>query len=75
MESQIKPIKRAIKIVGTARRLASMIGVTADTVLKWTAHVEKPTHHDCGAHQAVKIEKATEGKVTRAEICPHLYIN
>ena len=73
MESQIKPIKRAIEITGGVSNLSISIGCNAATVYRWLLPIEHIEHYCCSAVQAIKIERATGGRVTRAEICPHLY--
>ena len=73
MKSQIAPIRRAIKIVGTAKSLAEMIGCHPNTVRRWTAPIHLTTHHACSPEKAILIEIATHGEVDREDILPHLY--
>jgi DNA-binding transcriptional regulator YdaS (Cro superfamily) len=73
METQIKPIKRAIEIMGRVYNLSEAMGCHRDTVYRWIQPSDHIRHINCSAEQAIKIERATKGKVTRLDICPHLY--
>jgi DNA-binding transcriptional regulator YdaS (Cro superfamily) len=60
----MKPIEKAISIIGSQMKLAHICGVSQVTVHKWLngANV-KPEH-------ALKIERALNGAVRKQDICP-----
>lgn len=61
--ARMETIKRAIHIVGSARALANLIGVSQQAVHLW-----KHGETQLLARHAVAIEKVTEGQVTAREI-------
>jgi DNA-binding transcriptional regulator YdaS (Cro superfamily) len=52
----------------TQAEFANLLGVTQGCVWQWLNSVIKVT-----AERAIQIEKATKGKVTRAELRPDLF--
>jgi len=62
-----KHINTAIKEVGGQRLLAALVGVSQAAVSKWRLG-RKIT-----AENAVGIEKATKGKVTRKDLRPDVF--
>lgn len=52
----------------TQNGIARAVGVSQAAVSYWVNGIEKPT-----AKNAIAIEKATNGAVTRAEICPDIF--
>jgi DNA-binding transcriptional regulator YdaS (Cro superfamily) len=59
-------IKEAIKEAGGAKELASRVGVSYKTVLDWKNGRTGITVTNC-----IKIEKATDGKISRKDILPN----
>jgi DNA-binding transcriptional regulator YdaS (Cro superfamily) len=59
-------ILKAIEIAGGANQLAKKVGVSYKTVLDWKNGRTGITIVNC-----IKIEKATEGKVSRKDILPN----
>jgi len=62
-----KHINRAIKEAGGQKSLAELIGVSQAAVSKWRLG-KKIT-----AENAVSVEKATNGKVTRKDLRPDVF--
>jgi DNA-binding transcriptional regulator YdaS (Cro superfamily) len=60
-----EPLKRAIDICGSQKALADRIGKRQGHVWFWLNKARRIPIED-----AVKIEHATEGKVSRQELCP-----
>lgn len=60
-------IQRAVDIAGSQSALARAIGVTPQAVQKMVATGAVP------AKQAIPIEQAVDGRVTRHELRPDLY--
>jgi DNA-binding transcriptional regulator YdaS (Cro superfamily) len=58
-------ILRAIEILGGANNLAVEIGISYQTILNWKNLRAVPSNINC-----IKIERATNGKVTRKDILP-----
>jgi DNA-binding transcriptional regulator YdaS (Cro superfamily) len=61
-------IKKAIDLLGTQVELAKALNVTQQAVTIWLNEKQKPS-----AKNAIAIEKATLGLVTRAEILPDIF--
>ncbi|WP_431831746.1 Cro/CI family transcriptional regulator [Actinobacillus genomosp. 2] len=61
-----KIIKKAVDIVGTQTKLAEACGVSQQAVQRWVSG------GGISAEYLLKIEQATEGKVTIREICEEL---
>ena len=61
-------LKRAIEITGSQRKLAEAIGCSQQ-------HVSFLMHHakTLSGEIAVKIERATDGQITRHELRPDLF--
>ena len=57
-------LQRAIREVGTAARLAELLGVTGQAVGQWDR---------VPAERVLAVERATDGKVLRTELRPDLY--
>ncbi len=68
MKSQIKPIKQAIEMFGGIKGLASQIGCHYYTVARWIADADKTYHCTCSPKYALKIERATGGRVRQVDI-------
>jgi DNA-binding transcriptional regulator YdaS (Cro superfamily) len=58
-------ILKAIEILGSANKLCLALGVSYQTILSWKNQRSVPSAVSC-----LKIEKATEGKITRKDILP-----
>ena len=56
------------KLFGTQKELAKAINITQQSVSDWIVGKKKPS-----AKNAIRIEKATNGAITRAEIRPDLF--
>ena len=61
-------IKSVVELLGGQVKAAKKIGVTQQAVCKWI-NEKMPI----SANSAVRIEKATNGAVTRAEIRPDIF--
>ena len=59
-------IQKAITIVGGAKELASIIGVSYKSVLDW-----KNGRTGLNIQNCLKIEQATEGKIKREDLLPN----
>lgn len=57
-------LQKAVKVCGTATELSRRIGLTVQAISQWKVAPPK---------RALAIEKATEGQVTRFELCPEMY--
>lgn len=62
------PLEKAVKAVGSQSALAKALGVTPQHVWNWLNRDK-----EVPAEQAIPIEEATGGKVTRHELRPDLY--
>jgi DNA-binding transcriptional regulator YdaS (Cro superfamily) len=62
-------IALVVDLLGGQKKAAKKIGVTQQAVCKWV-NKEMPI----SASSAVKIEKATDGAVTRHEIRPDIFL-
>ena len=62
----VASINKAIEIIGGAEKLARKIESSYQTVLNWKNGFAVPSVLNC-----VKIERATEGQVTRNDILPN----
>ncbi len=58
---------RAIEIAGGVTRLADALDVSQSTVSMWLLRKSIPPI------RAIQIEDATNGRVKRSELCPHLF--
>jgi len=63
----IDSVNRAIEIAGSTSDLAEKCGVTRAAIYNWRSGYRLPCPQN-----AIKIEKATDGKVTRSELCPSI---
>lgn len=63
----IKRLKKAIKIIGSQNKLATLCKVSQQAVAGWIAWGNVPARH------ALTIEKATNGQVTRHDLRPDIY--
>lgn len=61
-------LKRAIAMVGGTTKLAELIGVNQPVVSNWL-HPDR----NVPPRRAIDIEYATDGKVTREDLCPELF--
>lgn len=61
---QKHPIDRATDAVGSAAKLAALLGVSPQAISNWKARGEVPID------RCVAIEQATGGKVTRRDLRP-----
>lgn len=61
-------IKKAIDIVGSASKLAKEMGVSISLI---STHTSK--HKQITPRLALKLEKVTQGKITRKECLPDLF--
>lgn len=61
-------LERAVKTMGSQSALAKAIGVTPQHVWNWLNRDK-----EVPAEQAIPIEEATGGKVTRHDLRPDLY--
>lgn len=64
----MEPVRKAVKIVGTQARLAALVGVTPQFVHQWVCGKRPVPANLCG-----RIERATEGRVTRAQLRPDIF--
>lgn len=62
------PIEDIINIVGGQKELASMIGVSQQTISHWKVH-----DFDIPAEMVVALEKATRGEIPRWQVRPDLW--
>lgn len=67
-ENQSELIKKAVIYVGNQYILAELCEVNQSTVNRWISGGFTVT-----AVAALKIETATNGEVTRAELCPEVF--
>jgi DNA-binding transcriptional regulator YdaS (Cro superfamily) len=66
-ERGLEALDKAIEITGGVTKLASIIGVDYQLIQQW----RKKTQKDCTpAGVCVRIEQATNGEVTRADLRP-----
>jgi DNA-binding transcriptional regulator YdaS (Cro superfamily) len=64
-EREIDPaLERAIEVAGGAAALARKLGITVQAVCDW---------RKCPPARAAAIEAATDGAVTREQLCPHIF--
>lgn len=68
METIIPPLERAVAIAGGQVALARKLGLKQAHVWWWLNRAKK-----LPAEQAIAIEKATDGKVSRHELRPDIY--
>lgn len=62
------PITKACAIVGSQAEMARLLGIPVAAVSQWVRGVRPvPDKH------ALAIEKATNGKVTRKQLCPNTW--
>lgn len=59
-------VQKSIKIVGGAKELAAIIGVSYKSVLDW-----KNGRTGVNLQNCLKIEQATKGKVKKEELLPN----
>jgi DNA-binding transcriptional regulator YdaS (Cro superfamily) len=62
------PIQDIINIVGGQKELATMIGVSQQTISHW-----KVNDFDIPAEMVVALEKATRGEIPRWQVRPDLW--
>lgn len=65
IKCNLEALQKAIKEAGSMKDLAKKVGVSYQTVLNWTSERSSISLHNC-----IRIEEATEGKITRKEILP-----
>lgn len=63
----IRAFERAIKIVGTQDRLASILKIKVPSMYNWRTSGQVP------AARCLGIERATHGEVTRYDLRPDIY--
>lgn len=61
------PVRRAADIAGGVSRLARSMNIARTSVYEWIAKGRVP------AERAIPVERLTDGKVTRSELCPDIY--
>lgn len=59
--------RKLVAIFGSQTELARQLGVTRSCVNKWVHRQRIPPHY------VIRIEKASEGQITRWEMRPDLY--
>lgn len=67
--NQIEAVRAAAVFFGNQARLARALGVTPVTVGQWLKP-DEPTGREVPPKQCVRIERLTEGKVTRQALRP-----
>lgn len=65
---KITPLQKAVIIIGTQDKLAKILGVKQPYVWNWI-HRDKKVP----AEYVIRIEKATNGLVTRHDLRPDIY--
>ena len=65
LKCNVVALEGAIREAGTMQQFAVKVGVSYQTVLNWKSSRSSISPHNC-----VKIEEATEGKVSRKDILP-----
>ena len=68
METNQTAIERAVAILGGRTETKEAIGVSQPTVSNWLRGV-----HGVAAAHAIRIERATNGAVTRYELRPDVF--
>lgn len=63
---EIKPLERAIEILGGQERLAEKLDVTTQAVYKWR-------RSRVPAERVLAVEEAVAGAVTRHQLRPDIY--
>lgn len=58
----------AVRLFGSQTEFAKIVGVKQPSVFSWMSGKTKPS-----AKNAIQIEKATNGALTRAEIRPDIF--
>ncbi len=67
-----KAISKAVKIIGLAK-MAKLLGVSKQAMYGWRDRNRMPdTEYSCRSTYALKIETATNGEVTIADLLGHL---
>lgn len=61
-------VNDAIKIIGTQRKTAELCGIRQQSVFCWLKKGIVPARH------AIRIEKATGGKITRYQLNPQVFL-
>jgi len=61
------PVNEAIEILGSQQNLAKACDLSQAAVWKWTRG------KGVSAKNAIKVEKATQGRVTRQRLCPDVF--
>jgi DNA-binding transcriptional regulator YdaS (Cro superfamily) len=67
MDTTINAVQRAVALVGSQAALARAIGKSQPAVYKWVRGHSLPTWQN-----AIAIERATNGRVTRHEVRPDI---
>jgi DNA-binding transcriptional regulator YdaS (Cro superfamily) len=57
-------LKKAVEACGSEAELARRIGLTAQAINQWTV---------APVRRVLEIEKATDGQVSRQQLCPDMY--
>lgn len=65
----IDALKKAIKTIGSQRRLSKNLGISSQRVNHWVNRDKKVPGEFC-----IAIEKLTKGKVTRFELRPDIFL-
>ncbi len=63
-------IKKAIKLFGSQKKLAIKIGANQSTISRM---LQMSNKKPLSAEWAIKIEKATNGRVRREQLSPHIF--
>ena len=64
-KANVEAIRKAIELCGGNRKLSIKAGVSYPAIIEWKSGRISPNPLSC-----IKIEAATEGKVTRRDILP-----
>jgi DNA-binding transcriptional regulator YdaS (Cro superfamily) len=67
MNSTQKAVQRAVDLLGSQSALARAVGKSQPAIYKWTHGKSLPTWQN-----AIAIERATGGRVTRHEVRPDI---
>ena len=65
----MKPIERAVEIIGSQSAVARIFGIKPQAVQLWCSTGKVP------AERVLEIERATNGDVSRHELRPDIYPN
>lgn len=62
----IKAVEELIKIIGSQKKLAKIIGIAQPSIHLWLKK-------GCPFNRAVQLEELSEGEISRSEFRPDLY--